>query len=428
MDLIKNQLYYTKTLPYITKKHINDALCQRVLSQLDRSFYAKVYETAKNNIRVTNDGDVDHEPLIVLKSDVAAETHLGNTTTPLHKLNLAVYVNESSRGADTDDLAQAIFDTPPFAKLSNCLSALSSEYRCALAQIVNAVELAELIDSDDYLKNFNGFLPSASSKIIVLKPYEDQAYEFPPSSDVTFTLNPNSDVKLTTSIVSNGSNQYLLVRYSFNVHATSDLPIWLHSVDDNGNAKSVKRYNYVPLDLYFLDMQIVVGAHRGVVESRDPFALENYLFTVAIDGLEDVIVDQLEYLLFDVFNFAYGKIKQRMSRLRALIDVSFDTAAASVPTKIEVERRRFYRIAKDTMSKKYTIQNVGELLRGAGHRLGAHLVIELYFMKRFRNDIGLVTHQIHFPYHIWYPRYFSVCWKQYCRCINNLFNFSLYIN
>ncbi|ABY65849.1 hypothetical protein [Orgyia leucostigma nucleopolyhedrovirus] len=410
MDLIKNQLFCTRTLPYITKKRVNDALCKRVLSQLDRQFYAKVYEIVRQTIQL-NGGNLEN---IVLHGDAAAAAYI-DCEFPAKKINIRLCGNN----VDTKTATEVVEALSLHILLDN-LRGVVREYNDVVKRILDTIELADLIgDVQHEVKN-----ATSSPKVVMFKSYTDEAYEFPPSTFVHFMLNSDLDVKLTASTVN--EDEYVLVRYSYNVHAVSDLPIWLHAA----NKRSPRRLCYVPLDVYFLDVRVVAGGLRVNPDDdvkQNVFTFGQCQLPINVDLLDTIICEQLDCLLFNVFHLDSGEINERMQRLNEIIAAAASKEHETSPL-IKARRHQFYRLTKSNTESIYTARSVKEFLRGAGSRLGARLVVELYFMRRFHNNIRFVTHQINFPYHVWNPYYYSACWKQYCRYLNDLFSFSFHIN
>ncbi|ACO53560.1 unknown [Euproctis pseudoconspersa nucleopolyhedrovirus] len=387
MDALRHQLLHSKTIPYICKKNINDSLCENVLPQLGWCFFSKVYKTAAETFQ---------NELCLVKGGVAVAAHLFRefVPSPFSDLDLQVHANRPVTAAD-------VFDLLPVRKLQVALQeSVGREYVFEIENILSCLNMTDLLD--DYSKR-------QSQKLIIFKSYENAAVEFSAADQIVFRLNRQLPIKITVSAIEKDNS--VLVRYSFNVHATSDIPMWLHS-----NRASSKLITYFPFDLYFLDVSVVSSrfcdAGANDVVRRDMFGVK-----ILVDVLPRVVADQLECLMFNVFNLARRKMESRLRRLESLVVLlpKFSRASASFDQK-----RCFYSILNG--NDKYTIENVKEILYRAGPALGSRLLIELFFMKRLKFTVAHVTHQINFPYRFWDKCYFSKCWKKYCFLLNELFN------
>ncbi|QHB21777.1 ac18 [Artaxa digramma nucleopolyhedrovirus] len=392
MDALRHQLFYTKTIPYISKKSINDSLCENVLIRMGEQFYSKVYKIVNETL--------DDKPFVV-KGGAAVAAHLSRFDAPLGDLDLQVCV-------ERDVTIDNVFDELPLRKILNKLQdSIGREYAHCVENILSEIEIFNVLDNDKRRHRHHYW---RQQKLIVFKSYENEAVEFSAASRILFKLNPHMPIKITTSTLDDDNND-ILVRYSFNVHATSDITMWLHREHDSG-----KPITFFPFDLYFLDIRVKSHScdNYGDLVYRNMFDAK-----VLVDTLQRVIVEQLECIMFNVFNFAWNKVNARYKRLKCLVQMLLSSASNKGVDKTQLDF--YYRYLKG-QQHTYTVKNVKEIMYCVGPILGARLVIKLYFMKRFVFAIEHVTHQINFPYRHWDQNYFSKCWKQYCCILNDLFD------
>lgn len=374
MESLLQRLFNHKTIPYISKKYINDELGAHVLRHTPKSFHAAVLSEAIAGL----------DTFCVLKGGAAAAVHMNNPEpSHLTDVDMEVYVDDNN--VTVDNLGSFV----ALQALEQRLKNICEQYYDDIDARLAGVHMSRLM-YDNYSRG----------SMIIFKSYVNEAIEVEPDA-VWFGLNRAQPFKSTVSMV---NDEYFLVRYSFNVHMKSSSPMWLYK--SNNKVKSIQ---YFPLDVFFLDL--------SVKRAPKPF-VENYKLTrlydssVYVESIKYLIADQLECLMFNVFNRHWHKMESRVTRLNALVQLS-----NSQPT--EVERSRYEEIKSS--NQRFTLRDVKKLLYWLGP-LGPRLLIELYFMHRFDNSIRHVTHQINFPYHRWDSDYFSRCWKQFLAVVNELFN------
>ncbi|AGR56877.1 ac18 [Hemileuca sp. nucleopolyhedrovirus] len=465
MDSILYQLFYTKTIPYISKKSINDLLCRTILPELGLEFHENIYRTVVSVMR---------DNAYIVKGDVAVAAHLrhddvdgfvgqserkGRGHQKLYEelclTGLKINVSARMDDADDDDIVndvselttESVLNLLPLEVLKIKLEQITSKYRTKLESILKKKSLSDnglgivYDDHHDTLKN----------SLIMFKSYVNEAVKF--GLPIRFTLNNDLPIKMTISMVND--DDYVLVRYSFNVHAKrSYLNVSNENNNNNNNISSNKNYvyndvkgehdrsislfrcnesmvslSYFPFDLYFLDLHID-NKHRrqrqrGDIRSADDLVLcSDRIFTikVVVDNLETVIVDQLDRLLFNIFHYQFSEIDTIVDLLRRLIHLLFRREDSSTTRNHYQHQLRAYHQIKNDYRRMFSPRDVKTtILSTVGPVLGATLIIELYFQKRFKTTVRDVTHEINFPYHYWEYKYFSKCWKRYCRILKHLF-------
>ncbi|AUV65314.1 hypothetical protein [Alphabaculovirus myunipunctae] len=398
MESLLQRLFVDKTIPYISKKHINDELGENVLRRTDQSFHRDVL---KQTIEAL-------DTLCVVKGGAAIAAHSASKTaeasTSLTDIDVEVYVDDDR--ANVNNLNSFVALT----RLETQLRKVCSEYYEKIDECLGDVDLNCLINN--IVCGGGGVGDDNNDNVIIFKSYVNEAVKVSAGA-VRFTLNRKMPFKSTVSLV---NEDYFLVRYSFNVHMKSDNGImWLYKSHNR-----IQSLDYFPFDVYFLD----VSVKRSPMPFTDAYSLTNLFgIGVYVEDLKFLIADQIECLMFNVFNRVWHKIQVRTARLKTLLKLYNNSS----PT-IE-ERQRYRRILiggdgiadDDEPNKRYGVRDVKQLLYAVGP-LGAQLLIELYFANRFHNSIDQVTHQINFPYHRWDGRFFSKCWKCFLDILNRLYN------
>lgn len=385
MDALRAQLFNAKNIPYISKKNINDSIGKHVLSQLDYAFYAGVYHDVLNT--------VGQQHLCVLKGGAAVSTHLKEVCPQLNDIDVEVWVDDH-------------LDTVPLLALKNTV-----EKRVQRDGLLDRVQnVCDTMDMTAFTQKY--YTAGEPKHVIVFKSYTNEAVQFDAPHNVYFTVNGAMPIKMTMSRVDDS----ILVRYSFNVLAKSTRPMWLYC-----NDTTCRRLDFFPFDFYFLDLNL----QTKPTNRRDYVYLEAFSTKIIVDHLENVVIEQLECLFFNIFYFSWDKVNVRMKRLNELIKMLRNEPSAN--NKEEQARRvsEFKRMKSSYLT--FTIKDVKGIMQTLGPFLGARLIVQLYFEKRFRNNIKDVTHQVNFPYHCWDVKYFSKCWKQYCIILNLLFNLNVSI-
>ncbi|ACI28752.1 agip50 [Agrotis ipsilon multiple nucleopolyhedrovirus] len=376
MESLLQRLFNHKTIPYISKKYINDELGDYVLRHTSNSFHRTVLPEAVAAL----------DTLCVVKGGAAVAAHLRiNEPSHLTDIDLEVYVDDER--VTVDNLRSFV----ALKALEERLKKVCEKYYDEIDAILATVDMNRLM--------YNNY---TRGSMIIFKSYVNEAIEVQPDR-VSFCLNRAQPFKSTVSLV---NDDYFLVRYSFNVHMKSSTssPMWLYKFKNE-----VHSLKYFPLDVYFLDLSV----KRTPAPYVDCYSLARlYDMSVYVENLKYLIADQLECLLFNVFNHHWHKIDNRIARVSALLQSSSETAAT------DVEMCRYEEIRAS--SQRFTARDVKQLLYALGP-LGPRALIELYFMHRFDNSIRHITHQVNFPYHRWEPDYFSKCWKQFLSIVNKLY-------
>nr|AKN91090.1 ORF-120 [Buzura suppressaria nucleopolyhedrovirus] len=381
MDALRAQLFNAKNIPYISKKNVNDAIGKHVLSQLDHAFYAGIYQDVLNT--------VGQRHLCVLKGGAAIEAHLTNSYPRLNDVDIKVWL-------DDDNL-----DTVPILELKNAV-----EERVRRGSLLHQIQ--NVCDTTDLTMFTQTYYTVDPKNIIMFKSYTNEAVQFSAPHNVYLTVNNAMPIKMTMSRVDDS----ILVRYSFNVLAKSTHSMWLY------RDSTCRRLEFFPFDFYFLDLSL----QTKPADNRNYVYLEMFNTKAIVDDMENVVIEQLECVLFNIFYFSWDKIDIRIKRLVKLIEMLRNKM---VQDEVKEKRRA---IAYEHMKTcNYTIKDVKHILEKLGPFLGARLIIQLYFNKRFCNNIKDITHQVNFPYHRWDVKYFSKCWKQYCVILNMLFNLNVSI-
>ncbi|ADB84376.1 hypothetical protein [Apocheima cinerarium nucleopolyhedrovirus] len=382
MNSLRKQLFNDKTLPYISKKQVNDRLCENALSCLDKNFYQKTLDIVLSTI----------ENECVIQGNVAFDAYENPLSVTLNNLDLQVITNNF-----VEVTIDNVYSIVPLQHLKNNLQKITEHHQKEMENIVSKMNLSHIIE--EKLLNDN--------KIVIFKSYTDEAVEFVAPTGIYFKLNTIMPIKMTVCSVNNnvGDKDHILARYSFNVHAKSINPIWLHTNDDRS-----KIIEYFPLDLYFLNLRIKPLTIMDKVQKCQMFNKNIY-----INSFEQVICDQLESIMFKVF---HNNVNENdIDKLYNMISSKLNSCnEQNVPTMM---------IDK---SVNYTIKDVKSILYALGPRNGAETIVKLYCMKRFTNSLIDITHQINFPYCYWDPRYYSKCWKRYCRILIQLFDFDIKIH
>ncbi|QYC92675.1 AC18 [Trabala vishnou gigantina nucleopolyhedrovirus] len=441
MNALKKQLYTCQNVPYISKKLINDALCERTLASMSPAFYKTILNAYTASFK-------NADASAIVKGAASISAHLKTAAPILSCIDLQVETRKSVT-------VENVCDAMPLKSLLEQLRVDIVEKATHLNDLHAIVQATTVEDLLVWNNGEHYRCVRSSNTLVVFKSYVDEAIEFvSPLQHVHFAVNRRSPVKLTISSV---DDDCILARFSCNVHATSDSTIWQHANNIS------KRLRYFPLDVYFLNLIIkpsVAAATFG--PNRTVYKLNRGLGVhLLVDNLERVVIDQLDCLMYAVFDVSSpNKINFLIRQLHELIDTLYKTSVDDDHDnngyiidkthcfKISSSQRIAYNIIKrqhidETVvdyddnnnderrplpPHKLSVKQVKNLLCNVGPALGARLIIELYFAKRFYNSINEVTHQINFPYHTWNKKYFSQCWKTYCCILNQLFklNFTIF--
>nr|ACA02598.1 unknown [Spodoptera frugiperda multiple nucleopolyhedrovirus]QED40099.1 hypothetical protein [Spodoptera frugiperda multiple nucleopolyhedrovirus] len=377
MEHLQNRLLKHRAIPYISKKFLNDRLTDLVLRNADKTFHRRILPATVRAL----------DTLSVIKGGAAIAVHLNNNTpTHLSDLDLEVYVDDEN--VTIENLSSYV----SLERVEQELKTICENYYDNIDQALATININRLMNNT-----------YARDKMFIFKSYINEAIEFVPDH-VRFCLNHAQPFKSTVSIV---NDDYFLVRYSFNVHMKSFTPIRLHKENNH-----ITNLQFFPLDVFFLD----VSVKRSPASFVNMYSLGNIFgVDVYIENIKYLIADQLECILFNIFNFYWNKVESRIDRVGNLLNAQTDYF---IPTNHEIER--YEKIVKQT-HQRFTARDVKPLLYALGP-LGPQAIIELYFLNRFDNNIKYITHQVNFPYHVWEQDYYSKCWKQFLYILNNLYN------
>ncbi|ACI47413.1 unknown [Spodoptera litura nucleopolyhedrovirus II] len=376
MESLQQRLFKHKSIPYISKKYINDQLGEYVLRNTTNEFHRAVLPQAVLAL----------DTLCVVKGGAALAVHMKNEL-PHHLTDFDIEVYADSKRITTNNIHSFV----PLHTLEEKLKVVCEKFYNNIDETLATVNINRLMNNN-YARN----------SLIIFKSYVNEAVEVVPDN-VSFALNRLQPFKSTVSMV---NDDYFLVRYSFNVHMTSTSPMWLYK--ENNRVSSLQ---FLPLDVYFLDLSV----KRSSPPSVDTYTLGRiYGIDVYVESIKYLIADQLECILFNIFNYSWHKVDGRIDRLYNLIAINDDYFQ---PTDKEMQR---YEDIVKISKQRFTIRDVKGILYALGP-LGPRAVIELYFTNRFDNHVKYVTHQINFPYHRWESDYFSKCWKHFLYIINVMY-------
>nr|QGX02301.1 maco-A 56 [Mamestra configurata nucleopolyhedrovirus A] len=379
MEAMLQRLFVHKTIPYISKKYINDELADRVLKQTAQSFQRNVLQQSILAL----------DTVCVLKGGAAVAAHMNRRTypeMPLSDIDVEVYVDDER--ANVNNLHSFV----ALRRLEERLRSVCEQYYDEIDSLLANIDMNCLMNNN-----------YSRDRMVIFKSYVNEAVEVEPDK-IMFTLNRKMPFKTTVSVV---NEDYFLVRHSFNVHMTSRSPMWLHKSNDRQHT-----LQYFPFDIYFLDLSV----KRSPAPYTDNYVLARiYDLDVYVEDLKYLIADQIECLMFNVFNYHWHKIDTRTARIRALAQLIINTE----PTAEEQSR---YETLKAS-DERFSVRDVKQILYMLGP-LGPRSLLELYFANRFDNDINCVTHQVNFPYHRWESNYYSKCWKRFLTIINSVFGYN----
>lgn len=411
MERARRLLFYTRDIPYISKKDLNDRLTAVALRSLPLRFFKSIYRTTEKVLAPA-------VSQIIVKGGAAFIALLNETiddninNVRLSDLDLEILINKS--GDDNNDNnddnnvcdEQSVIDCDfvksrlPVAELQRALETIAADYYESVNGALSDIRVEDLIAVNN--SSFNNL-----QSTIVFCSYVDEAIEFLPHT-MRFHLNPKNPFKLTISSV---DDNYVLVRFSFNVHMRSGMPIFLH-----GNNGAGRLLDYFPLDLYFLDMSV----KENVLDDKIVWWQKSMFdTTILIDTPHRIIADQLESMMFNIFYMQRDKVSMRLDRIVSLLFL-YDCQPTHDQQSLYRELKRNIELNK---SPSCRVKDVKRFMYVLGPRLGAKLVIQLYLDGKFINCLQDVTHQINFPYHVWDAGYFPKCWKRYLRILNRIYNF-----
>ncbi|ACF05380.1 hypothetical protein [Adoxophyes orana nucleopolyhedrovirus] len=381
MEAIRKQLFSSHTIPYISKKSVNDQLSKCMLKSLDEHFFNVLYTNFTKAVK--------HFCLVT--GSFAIQSHLKRfdiEAAPLNlvkKLNLEVYLQNENLKADIITFETSINETI----VCNIPVMEDGLKNVDCRNILNEIDSATLNDES----------------LLVYKCYVNEAVRIDKIDDIFFEINRHSPFKTTTSQIDNDT----LMRFSYNVHMKSKSQIW------NITYNKMKRLTFIPMDIYFMDIIIKKGAFAIKAPPEFAFHIDSMFDTyVCIQNIEHTIADQLECLMYDTFNRVQS-VKKRLETISRLIS-ALPAINEDVDVRLDVYKTNF----------KYSIKQIKEILYNVGCRVGARIIGKLYFEGRFLNKIEDVTYQINFPHLIRNKNYFENCWKQYLTLLDKLFDIGIY--
>ncbi|BAC67343.1 hypothetical protein AhnVgp092 [Adoxophyes honmai nucleopolyhedrovirus] len=381
MEAIRKQLFSSHTIPYISKKSVNDQLSKCMLKSLDDHFFNILYTNFTKAVK----------HFCLLTGSFAIQSHLKRfniEATPLDlvkKLNLEVYLQNESLNADIETFKDCINET--IVCNIPIMEADLKNVECR--RLLNEIDIATLNDES----------------LLLYKCYVNEAVRIDKIDDIFFEINRHGPFKMTTSQIDNDT----LMRFSYNVHMKSKSQIW------NITYNKMKRLTFIPMDIYFMDIIIKKEAFAIRAPPEFAFHIDSMFDTyVCIQNIEHALADQLECLMYDTFNRVQS-VKKRLKTISRLI-----STLPAINENVDA------RLAAYETNFNYSIKQIKEILYNVGCRVGTRLIVKLYFEGRFYNKIKDVTYQINFPYCIRDKNYFENCWKQYLTLLDKLFDIGIY--
>lgn len=381
MESLLEQLRFRRSIPYISKKIINDTLTELVMRRAEPSFYAKIYRIVG---RVTR-------RFVVVKGGIAIRALLeaSELDAPSADLDLQIDIPQC-RFSDALEYEAFVRRALNLQELHRALKAAAHEHEPAVRATLEKVTLRDLIKP-------------VRTPFVMFKSYVNEAVVVPDDVDaIRFELNEAQPLKMTLSMI---NDEHFLVRFSFNVLVKS------HNMYECHERDRTRPIAFFPLDVYFLD---VTAKPFGGTGCRFVPLFDTH---VAVDAPDRIVAEQLECLFYNVFYLNAGKTETCKRRILSLID-----RFGCEPSR---QQRDNHRALLEDKTSVYCARDVKELLYRAGPRLGAELVARFYFEHRFVNSVSNITYQINFPYHIWDNKYFSQCWKTYLRLLDEIFALNL---
>ncbi|AKR17321.1 hypothetical protein [Urbanus proteus nucleopolyhedrovirus] len=380
MLTLKKNLFFKKYIPYNSKKFVNDELNDYLIRTMDTNFFEDIYKKCVTKLNT----------FCVGKGRLAVAAYLKNTQQPT-SIDLEIYVNNETNTDDvlTPDIVKQHFNVD---ELQEDLKKVCEVHKQKFINILKSTNFSSVFGQDVMYKD----------SFIIFKSYVDEAVECVPRYCV-FRLNESNMLKCTMSTV---NNDYCLLRFSYNIHMKSVGKPILWYKDDY----VIQQQEYFPLDFYFCN--IMIKYNKGVVKHYKVVKMLNNILIV--DNLNDVIAEQIECLLFNIFYKNEKKINQRTMIINNLLKKLYkDTNACHVN----------YALVDNFLKqhdKIYNICDVKNIMFECGVKTGMFIVINLYFKKRFTYCIDDITCQINFPYHIWNYNHLSVCWKRFIKLTNDM--------
>nr|QBI90341.1 hypothetical protein [Trichoplusia ni single nucleopolyhedrovirus] len=426
MESILERFHYHRSIPYISKKLINDILSDRVLQKLNRIEIPSIVADENNNKIASGSfihGNLPakkfHQEILektysslktfaVVKGGAAIAAHLEEINPFLADIDIEVYVDDVdfNHRVNIDNLSSFVALT----NLEKNLRKISQKYYGEIEKILRDFDIKKLVKdaANDTKQTCNVDETDDQKSVIIFKSYVNEAVEFN-VADVELRLNRRMPFKTTVSKV---NEEYFLVRYSFNVHMVTNSPSSMRLY----RRSDVKELNYFVFDVYFLDLTVKNDSamNLAVNKSVSYHIKPLYDTNITVECIDNVVADQIECLMFNVFNYQDYKIKNRIAKLKKLLGKKY------YPVNTRTQLQNYYYIKNS--NAVFEIKNLKNLLYLLNPTLGSNLIIYLYLNDRLISNIDDITHQVNFPYHVWENNYFTKCWYRFMCILNDLFN------
>ncbi|AAR28900.1 ORF136 [Leucania separata nucleopolyhedrovirus] len=379
MNSLLEQLRSRRSIPYISKKKINDDLTELVMRCVHFEFYTKLYRAVLRTVAT--------DRFVVVKGGMAIEGLLGR----------------GSQSGDLDVQLIASIDDEPFDirsvvarfDFNRLYKTLETEVASTYLPVVRTC--LESIKFEDLSAATIGTAPM----FVMFKSYVNEAIVIARDrfDSIKFRLDEERPLKMT---VSEMKDRCYLVRFSFNVN------VFARDMYEYRERKRTRSIGFFPLNLYFLDVTVV----KQQQHDQEHAFVELFDDRIAVDTPDRVIIDQLECMFFNVFYGNESKINLCYDRIVGLLE-RFDCEP-------DLEQTRAYFALVSDRRGAYKANDIKSLMCRVGSRLGVRLVDELFETGRITTELKDITYQINFPYHIWDREYFSNCWHVYLgktRCL-----------
>lgn len=402
------ELHIKKSIPYISKKIVNDTLADRILRKLYR-----------DTVNVDNTGGFHQELLTkinetldtfkVLKGGAAVAAHMGNEHPELSDIDIELFVenNDFYNRIGLNNLSSFV----PLPALKKEVHKIAIAYLDRLRKILKNFCVNKLIREITQNMTVASYDNKNKSSVIVFKSYQNEAVQFD-ATKVKLVINDKMPFKITMSEV---NNEYYLVRYSFNLHLISKLP----------DAKcirvfketTVKDLQYFVFDLFFLDVSIKKAQPFFVYKKTTYIEKKLYNQPIVVESIENVIADQIECLMYNIFNHQTSKIYHRLNRLQRLI---------SKLTQCDIDDR-LVSLYNSLYYYHYfvSVREVKPIVFALGPALGTVFLLNKYKENKLLANIEDITHQINFPYHLWDDSYTIKCWHKFLCYLQKKFSINV---
>ncbi|AUF81641.1 hypothetical protein ManeNPV_00115 [Malacosoma neustria nucleopolyhedrovirus] len=377
------KLLTLKTIPYISKKHLNDELRNKVLRQLSFEFYQHIYDITTHQL----------QQFCIMKGGAAIAVHLNDINAKISDLDLEIYIDDANFNPQ---------HSIQFRRLENTLKSFAFNSYANVNEALSSIEFASLLP-EEVENNIDN-----NDTITIFKSYVNEALQVPDKGrNMKFELNKEKPFNTTISMV---NNEYYLVRYSFNVNMKChDSSCSLILYKDNTMKKYLQSFSF---DLYFIDLSI---KQKPSCDAVNHFIMKKFLNRlIFVENIQYVIADQIECILFNVFYKQHDKVLFRMNRLSQLLHY-YNT---NYYTKSQLQ---YYKTIKYHDKTVYSMPDLKTFMYRSTPKLGFLLAVYLYHSERFTINIKDVTHQINFPYHKLNDKYFNKSFTTFINIGRELF-------